>query len=107
MITGKQNSRTGKLYRPALPPADNAHILLLVLIALRDPARDDFGHLKIVASSSRAEAFHNARPILYLTILAHLPLAFEPRDGKAETHNAAQHNLSAPMVRLHSAPAGQ
>ncbi len=70
------------------------------LIALRDPARDDFGHLKIVASISRAQAFHDARPILYLTILAHLPLAFEPRDGKAETHNAAQHNLYVSVGRI-------
>jgi hypothetical protein len=41
------------------------------LIAFRDPARADFGHLKIVPDSSRAQAFHDARPILYLTVLAH------------------------------------
>jgi hypothetical protein len=70
------------------------------LIAGRDPARDDFGYLKIVASSSRVQAFHDAQPILYLPILAHLPLAFKPRDGKAETYNAAQHDLYVGVRRI-------
>src|SRR5476649_2234379 len=75
-----------------------------VLIAWRDPARDDFGDLKIVASSSRAQAFHDAHPILYLAILAHLPLAFEPRDSKPKSHNSAQYNFNVCGWRIRWRP---
>jgi len=78
----------------------SAHILLVCLIAWRDPARDDFSYLKIVASSSRVQAFHHAHSISCLAILAHLPLAFKPRDGKAETYNAAQHDLYVGVGRI-------
>ena len=71
-----------------------------VLAAWGDLTRDELGHLQIVAGTSRAEAFHDAHPILHFAVLAHLPLAFEPRDGKAETYDAPQHDLYVIVRRI-------
>jgi hypothetical protein len=50
---------------------------------------DYLGHLQIVALTSPAETFHNTVTIVHVAILTHLPFALEPRDGKAEAHDAA------------------
>src|SRR5262245_48336834 len=47
----------------------------------------------VVPSTSPAETLNDAYPVLHVAILAHLPLAFQPRDKKAETYDAAQHGL--------------
>jgi hypothetical protein len=63
------------------------------LSAARHVTSYDLGHFAIVSTVPFAETFRDTVPILHLTILAHLPLAFESRDGKAETYDAAQHNF--------------
>ena len=68
--------------------------------AWRDMTQYDLGHLQIVAVTSFAETFRDTVAILHLAILAHLPLALEPRDGKAETYNAAQHDLYVGVGRI-------
>src|SRR4029453_5075022 len=55
--------------------------------------QDDLRHLQIVATTSLPETFHNAVTVLHVAILAHLPLALESRDGKAEAYDAPQHHI--------------
>src|SRR5262245_21154866 len=43
--------------------------------------------------TSLAETFRNTIAIAHIPILAHLPLALQSRDGKAEPDDASQHNL--------------
>jgi hypothetical protein len=53
--------------------------------------RNGLRHLQVVAVASLAETLGDAVAVLHVAILAHLPLALEPRDGKAEADDAAQH----------------
>jgi hypothetical protein len=59
----------------------------------RQLARDICRSLGVMTCSASAESFYHADAVRHFAILAHFPLAFEPRDDKAETDNAAQHDL--------------
>ena len=61
-------------------------------------------HLQIFDITAFAEPFRDTLAILHLTILAHLPLAFEPHDGKAEAYNAAQHDFYVSPGRIRRCP---
>ena len=73
--------------------------------ARRGVTQYDFGHLQIVAIASFTETFRDTVTILHLAILAHLPLAFEPRNGKAEAYDAAQHGFYVSPGRIRRRPA--
>jgi len=73
-------------------------------IARRTLTQYDLGHLKIVALSSGAKASHNTIAIRCLTVLAHLPLAFEPRESKAEAYDTSQHNLDERLRCIRQCP---
>ena len=66
----------------------------------RDVPQDDLGHLKIVAFSSLAQASADALAIFCSAVLAHFPLALEPRDGEATTDDAAQHGFDEGIGRI-------
>jgi hypothetical protein len=68
--------------------------------ACRDFPQDDLGHLKIVAFRSLAEASADAFAIFCSAVLAHFPLALEPRDGEATTDDAAQHGFDKGIGRI-------
>jgi len=68
--------------------------------ACRDFPQDDLGHLKIVAFSSLGEASADAFAIFCSAVLAHFPLALEPRDGEATTDDAAQHGFDEGIGRI-------
>src|SRR5262245_34039891 len=55
--------------------------------------QDDNRHLQIVAVISLPETFRNAVTVIRVAILAHLPLALEPRDRKMEPDDASQHRI--------------
>src|SRR5262249_15196648 len=61
--------------------------------ARRDVTQNDLRHLQIVATTSRAETFRNTVTVLHVAILAHLPLALDPPDDKAEADDAPQHRI--------------
>jgi hypothetical protein len=58
------------------------------------------GNLKIITVASLVEAIHDTDLILHFAILAHLPLAFEPRDSKSKSNNAAQHDFDVGSGRI-------
>ena len=60
--------------------------------------------LGVVACLASAKSLHHASAVRHFAVLAHFPLAFEPRDDKAETDNAAQHDLDIALRRIGDLP---
>jgi hypothetical protein len=52
------------------------------------------GHLTFPPAFRSPEFPQREHPEIAM-VLAHFPLAFEPRDDKAETDNTAQHDLTS------------
>src|SRR5262249_52412292 len=70
----------------------------------RPLARNVSGDLGIIACVALTKSLHDTGAVLHFAILAHFPLAFEPRDDKAETDNAAQHDLDIALGCIRDLP---
>ncbi len=68
--------------------------------ARRKVTQNDIRHFSVVTLASLSEALHDALAIFQLAILAHLPLAIQPRDGKAKADDSAQHHLDKTVRRI-------
>ncbi len=71
----------------------------LELFLRHELLRDVSGDLGIIARVAPSKALHHAGAVRHFAILAHFPLAFEPRDNKAETDDTAQHNFDIALGR--------
>src|SRR5262249_21890031 len=69
-----------------------------------DVTRDDLGHLQVVCFTSLTETFRNTGAIAHVAILAHLPLALEPRDRTTEADDSSQHRLYERLGRIRGQP---
>src|SRR6266702_1126207 len=61
--------------------------------ALRKITQHDAGNFQVVVRATLAEALRDPLAIFRLAVLAHLPFALQPGDGKAEAYDTAQHCL--------------
>src|SRR5262245_31350056 len=64
-----------------------SHYLLAAAGAGQRLLRDQFGDLPVIAPVTQCETFNDTFSVFRRPVLAHLPLAFETRDGKAEADN--------------------
>src|SRR3954447_4936321 len=72
--------------------------------ALRVLARYGLGHFEVVAGRAGVQSGDDAFPVLLDAVLAHLPLAFEPRDREAEADDAARHHVDVVVRRIGESP---
>ena len=70
----------------------------------RHRARDRIRDLAILPALARVQARDDALAIVGFAILTHLPFAFETRDGEAEAHDAAQHDIDVSLGRIGHRP---
>ena len=66
--------------------------------------RDQFGDLPVIAAVAQRQTFHDTFSVMRRPVLAHLPLAFEARDGEAEADNPVQHRFDEARGRIGRRP---
>src|SRR3954453_12713248 len=72
--------------------------------ALRVLARHALGDFEVVAGRACVQSGDDALPVLLDAVLAHLPLAFEPRDREAKAYDAARHHDDVAVRRVGESP---
>src|SRR4051794_28884617 len=72
--------------------------------ALRVLARHALGDFEVVAGRACVQSGDDALPVLLDAVLAHLPLAFEPRDREAKADDAARHHVDVAVRRIAEFP---
>src|ERR1700722_2814360 len=58
----------------------------------------------VVACAAPIETLRGPGAVPHLAVLAHFPLAFEPRDGETEADDAAQHHVDVALGRVADLP---